>query len=73
MQLSNEFIRLGNDHRAQFQVIGAPYGNRTRVSAVKGRCPGPLDEGRKCDGMEADTIQKHDLFRKPVSTFRDHA
>ncbi len=26
--------------------IGAPYGNRTRVSAVKGRCPGPLDEGR---------------------------
>src|SRR5262249_44719748 len=27
-------------------MIGAPYGNRTRVSAVKGRCPGPLDEGR---------------------------
>ena len=25
---------------------GAPYGNRTRVTAVKGRCPGPLDEGR---------------------------
>jgi hypothetical protein len=25
---------------------GAPYGNRTRVSAVKGRRPGPLDEGR---------------------------
>src|SRR5215470_17775318 len=29
--------------------IGAPYGNRTRVSAVKGRCPGPLDEGRSSD------------------------
>ena len=27
-------------------VPGAPYGNRTRVSAVKGRRPGPLDEGR---------------------------
>src|SRR6185437_9354881 len=27
-------------------AIGAPYGNRTRVSAVKGRRPGPLDEGR---------------------------
>ena len=26
---------------------GAPYGNRTRVSAVKGRRPGPLDEGRE--------------------------
>src|ERR1051325_9867872 len=27
-------------------AIGAPYGTRTRVTAVKGRCPGPLDEGR---------------------------
>jgi hypothetical protein len=26
--------------------FGAPYGTRTRVTAVKGRCPGPLDEGR---------------------------
>src|SRR6202795_1718866 len=29
-----------------FRVLGAPYGTRTRVTAVKGRCPGPLDEGR---------------------------
>src|ERR1700733_3168838 len=28
------------------EVDGAPYGTRTRVTAVKGRCPGPLDEGR---------------------------
>jgi hypothetical protein len=28
------------------QTDGAPYGTRTRVSAVKGRRPGPLDEGR---------------------------
>jgi hypothetical protein len=28
------------------EIIGAPYGNRTHVSAVKGRRPGPLDEGR---------------------------
>ncbi len=28
-------------------LAGAPYGNRTRVTAVKGRCPGPLDEGRR--------------------------
>src|ERR1700722_10965725 len=27
-------------------LIGAPYGTRTRVTAVKGRCPRPLDEGR---------------------------
>ena len=25
---------------------GTPYGTRTRVSAVKGRRPRPLDEGR---------------------------
>ena len=24
---------------------GAPYGIRTRVAAVRGRCPRPLDEG----------------------------
>jgi hypothetical protein len=24
--------------------FGVPYGNRTRVAAVKGRCPRPLDE-----------------------------
>ena len=30
-------------------VIGVPYGSRTRVAAVKGRCPRPLDE-RDADG-----------------------
>ncbi|CAI3949379.1 unnamed protein product [Commensalibacter communis] len=25
-------------------MIGVPYGIRTRVAAVKGRCPRPLDE-----------------------------
>ena len=29
--------------------FGVPYGNRTRVTAVKGRCPRPLDE-RDADG-----------------------
>jgi hypothetical protein len=28
------------------ELAGAPYGIRTRVAAVKGRCPRPLDEGR---------------------------
>ena len=27
-----------------FVNIGVPYGSRTRVAAVKGRCPRPLDE-----------------------------
>ena len=33
--------------------IGVPYGNRTRVAAVKGRCPRPLDE-RDADGEKVD-------------------
>ena len=28
-------------------IRGVPYGIRTRVAAVKGRCPKPLDEGDK--------------------------
>ena len=28
---------------------GDPYGTRTRVAAVKGRCPRPLDEGASCE------------------------
>ena len=28
-----------------FRMLGDPYGIRTRVAAVKGRCPRPLDEG----------------------------
>ena len=26
------------------ESFGVPYGSRTRVAAVKGRCPRPLDE-----------------------------
>jgi hypothetical protein len=34
-------------YKSLILLSGAPYGNRTRVSAVKGRRPGPLDEGRR--------------------------
>src|SRR5271167_1463849 len=45
-------------------LAGAPYGTRTRVTAVKGRCPGPLDEGRtmkareKCANQRAGHIKR---------------
>src|SRR4029077_20641978 len=35
---------------------GAPYGTRTRVSAVKGRCPRPLDEGRAGRGRDIESF-----------------
>ena len=35
--------------RKTLREFGVPYGNRTRVAAVKGRCPRPLDE-RDADG-----------------------
>ncbi len=41
---------------------GVPYGSRTRVFAVKGRCPGPLDEGNpedSCCLYEAQCLLKH--------------
>jgi lysine 2,3-aminomutase len=36
--------------RHGYPPAGAPYGTRTRVTAVKGRRPGPLDEGRAVAG-----------------------
>ena len=30
--------------RKVVEEFGVPYGSRTRVAAVKGRCPRPLDE-----------------------------
>jgi hypothetical protein len=38
----------GGNGAKSFALIGVPNGIRTRVGAVKGRCPGPLDDG---DGM----------------------
>ncbi len=47
-------------HLRQFWALGlalfararylqcTPNGSRTRVSAVRGRCPGPLDDGGQC-------------------------
>ena len=36
------------------ELTGVPYGIRTRVTAVKGRCPRPLDEGN-IDMLSPDT------------------
>src|SRR5438094_5326882 len=32
-------------------LIGVPYRIRTGVAAVRGRCPGPLDEGDEASGL----------------------
>jgi len=39
---------------------GAPYGNRTRVSALRGRRPRPLDEGSAVPTTMADVIIRVD-------------
>src|SRR6266404_4674567 len=39
--------------------IGVPYGSRTRVAAVKGRCPRPLDER---DAMSASRSGKRTCY-----------
>src|SRR5689334_1264554 len=50
--------------RGKPRPFGAPYGNRTRVSAVKGRRPGPLDEGR-CGKMRPRRIVSFKPRGKP--------
>ena len=37
--------------------IGVPYGSRTRVAAVKGRCPRPLDERDARGGLNKLTYK----------------
>src|SRR6266436_4100808 len=39
--------------------IGVPYGSRTRVAAVKGRCPRPLDER---DALSASLSGKRSCY-----------
>ena len=39
-------IRASDRRAILWKAIGAPNGTRTRVFAVKGRRPGPLDDGR---------------------------
>ena len=47
---TRESIKASSRCRALFEIFklpskfGVPYGSRTRVAAVKGRCPRPLDE-----------------------------
>ena len=44
----------------RLENVGVPYGSRTRVAAVKGRCPRPLDDrvserqiSRRRQGLQA--------------------
>src|SRR5258708_37856829 len=56
--------------RASINPKGAPNGSRTRVGAVKGRCPGPLDDGdehRRAPRRAADGTTKQ-RASKGIST-----
>jgi hypothetical protein len=44
-----------------------PYGNRTRVAAVKGQCPRPLDEG--VVDISPSASAKYTPFEEPVKTY----
>lgn len=46
-----EGFALTHRHACHPVKGGTPYGTRTRVSAVKGRRPRPLDEGRFGSGL----------------------
>ena len=40
---------------------GDPYGIRTRVAAVKGRCPKPLDEGALFFIKQENNLSSHNV------------
>ena len=42
---------------------GDPYGIRTRVAAVKGRCPKPLDEGAMLNHIHKLKIQSYQVIK----------
>ena len=44
---------------------GVPWGSRTPVAAVKGRCPRPLDEGDRSGGARRDRTA--DLYNAIVA------
>ena len=51
LQAGRPFRVTGTDAPDDIDVprkSGDPYGTRTRVFAVRGRRPGPLDEGANC-------------------------
>src|SRR6202035_1063844 len=47
-------------------MIGAPYRNRTGVFAVRGRRPGPLDEGSLARASEITPIPRRRKRGRPV-------
>ncbi len=61
----DKWVAQPNDEHMRILRDGTPYGTRTRVSAVKGRRPGPLDEGR---GTQAADILARCRSGKGVET-----
>lgn len=51
---SSRWRHIGRDAPAVFQcnqrIVGAPRGIRTLVPALRGLCPGPLDDGSRENG-----------------------
>ena len=47
------------------KISNDPYGTRTRVTAVKGRCPRPLDEG----AVETGAMATDEVARTPEGGF----
>ena len=52
-----------NENLITKEYLFIPYGNRTRVSAAKGRCPRPLDE--------RNPLQTAALYRCLVDLYKD--
>ena len=52
-------------HKNHCRNSGVPYGIRTRVAAVKGQCPRPLDERDKAEGASRGLRQPTQADESP--------
>ena len=53
-----------------FGLNGVPSGSRTRVIAVKGRCPGPLDDGDVLwQTTYSSTVAVYSFLRQPERVY----
>ena len=62
-ELESETSQKIRSQTAKSLESGDPYGIRTRVAAVKGRCPRPLDEGVAVEAAQRGARREPGIYK----------